>query len=191
MIVRMQAQCRPSPRYLQRVQQHELVDAELRAITVSWLMEAHRQYNFEHEATLHLAVTYLDRYLSKESLHPDLAQLLAVSVLWLAMKVVESKDEEIGKLLRDAGDDAALTVENVEQAEVRLVEALEFRLHVPTGKVRLTWYRIAPAWQYSSDICFAATDCHCTARGLRRRVHTSKERFNKMLLLFRSCKTSC
>ena len=132
----VQAQCRPRPRYLQMVQDHELVDAELRAITVSWMIDAHRMYELEHESTLHLAVTYLDRYLSKIQLHPDHAQLLAVVALNLAMKVVESKEVPVAHMLANAGDEDVLTVDNVEIAEVALVEALDFRLSVPTAKVR-------------------------------------------------------
>lgn len=51
---------RPNPGYIER---HPEITNEMRVILVDWLMEVIQEYKLRSE-TLHLAVNYLDRFLS-------------------------------------------------------------------------------------------------------------------------------
>jgi cyclin E len=68
---------------------HPVLSAQMRAILLDWIMDVCEAYNL-HRETLHLAVDYLDRYLS---MHRNIMkrhlQLIGISCLFIAAKIEE------------------------------------------------------------------------------------------------------
>jgi cyclin-A len=71
---------RPLPNYMTM---HEDINPKMRCILVDWLSEVIEDFGLATE-TLHLAINYVDRYLSVKSITRDFLQLLGVSSLMIA-----------------------------------------------------------------------------------------------------------
>ncbi|XP_058081312.1 cyclin-D2-1-like [Magnolia sinica] len=81
----------PEPNYLQRFHDGS-IDAIARQDAVIWILKVHAHYRFR-PVTAYLAVTYLDRFLSKYTLprgHGWPIQLLSVACLSIAAKMEET-----------------------------------------------------------------------------------------------------
>lgn len=72
---------RPLPDYIERVQKD--VNSNMRGILVDWLVEVAEEYKLVSD-TLYLTISYVDRYLSLNSLHRHKLQLLGVSAMLVA-----------------------------------------------------------------------------------------------------------
>jgi cyclin A len=72
---------RPAADYLEAVQAD--VTASMRAILVDWLVEVAEEYKLVSD-TLYLTVSYIDRFLSANSLNRQKLQLLGVSAMLIA-----------------------------------------------------------------------------------------------------------
>ena len=60
----------------------------MRAILVDWLVEVAEEYRL-HPQTLHVAVSYIDRFLSEMSVQRGKLQLVGVTCMLLAAKFEE------------------------------------------------------------------------------------------------------
>lgn len=72
---------RPLPDYIERVQKD--VNSNMRGILVDWLVEVAEEYKLVSD-TLYLTISYVDRYLSSNSLNRHKLQLLGVSAMLIA-----------------------------------------------------------------------------------------------------------
>jgi len=72
---------RPSPDYFQKVQKY--ISPKMRAVLVDWLVEVAEEFNL-HAETLHLAVSYVDRFLTMNVVTRDKLQLLGVTAMLVA-----------------------------------------------------------------------------------------------------------
>jgi len=77
----MQKKRRPMVDYLEKVQ--KLVTPTMRAILVDWLVEVGEEYKLLPD-TLHLSVSYIDRFLSINPVTKSKLQLLGVSSMLIA-----------------------------------------------------------------------------------------------------------
>ncbi|CAN6554825.1 unnamed protein product [Malus baccata var. baccata] len=82
----MEANKRPSPSYMGRVQND--ISPNMREILVDWLVEVAEEYQLATD-TLYLTVSYLDRYLSSYAVSRSKLQLLGVSCMFVASKYEE------------------------------------------------------------------------------------------------------
>lgn len=75
---------RKNANYLQR---HKSIEAQMRAILIDWLIEISYAYRL-HRETLHLAIEYLDRFMSMSQveMRVDRLQLIGLTSLYLAAK---------------------------------------------------------------------------------------------------------
>ncbi|WVZ17985.1 hypothetical protein V8G54_005307 [Vigna mungo] len=77
----MQRKRRPMIDYIEKVQRE--VTVIMRTILVDWLVEVAEEYNL-HSDTLHLSVSYIDRFLSVNPVNKSRLQLLGVSAMLIA-----------------------------------------------------------------------------------------------------------
>ncbi|KAI5412622.1 Cyclin-A3-1 [Lathyrus oleraceus] len=82
----MQEKRRPAGDYMDKVQR--CITTNMRRTLVDWLVEVADEYKLLPE-TLHLAVSYIDRFLSIHSLNRSKLQLLGVSAMLIASKYEE------------------------------------------------------------------------------------------------------
>lgn len=72
---------RPLPDYMEKIQKD--VNANMRGVLVDWLVEVAEEYNLLTD-TLHLSISYIDRFLSVNALNRKSLQLLGVSSMLIA-----------------------------------------------------------------------------------------------------------
>lgn len=77
----MDPERRPLPDYIERVQTD--INSNMRGILVDWLVEVAEEYKLVSD-TLYLSVSYIDRFLSLNSLPRQKLQLLGVSAMLIA-----------------------------------------------------------------------------------------------------------
>ncbi|KAI5423638.1 hypothetical protein KIW84_030018 [Lathyrus oleraceus] len=112
----MQEKRRPAGDYMDKVQR--CITTNMRRTLVDWLVEVADEYKLLPE-TLHLAVSYIDRFLSIHSLNRSKLQLLGVSAMLIA-----SEYEEITP--PKAVDFCQITDNTYELHEVLEMEAHQF-----------------------------------------------------------------
>ncbi|XP_020212850.1 putative cyclin-A3-1 isoform X2 [Cajanus cajan] len=77
----MELKRRPMIDYMEKVQR--VVTANMRSILVDWLVDVAQEYKLLSE-TLHLSVSYIDRFLSLNRVNKSRLQLLGVSSMLIA-----------------------------------------------------------------------------------------------------------
>jgi len=117
----------PDAGYLGSLQRE--IDATKRAILIDWIIEVAEQYNLSHD-TLHLSVTYLDRFLSLLPISRPRFQLLGATCLLIAAKYEEITAPTVADFVYIT--DYTYTRADVVQMELVVVDALKFRLTSPT-----------------------------------------------------------
>ncbi|KAG5033993.1 hypothetical protein JHK87_008903 [Glycine soja] len=90
----MQRKRRPMFNYMDRVQ--HVVTENMRGILVDWLVEVAVEYKLLSE-TLHLSVSYIDRFLSVNPMGKSRLQLLGVSSMLIASKYEEVNPHRVDK----------------------------------------------------------------------------------------------
>lgn len=123
---------RPLTDYLEKVQKD--VNLAMRDILLDWLVEVAEEYKLVSD-TLYLTVSYIDRFLSQNSINRNKLQLLGVSSM-----LVASKYEEIGPPhVEDFCyiTDNTYSREEVVEMERDVLKFLNFELGTPTIKTFL------------------------------------------------------
>lgn len=77
----MKPKQRPLPDYIEKVQKD--VTPSMRGVLVDWLVEVAEEYKLLSE-TLHLTVSYIDRFLSLKTVNKQRLQLVGVSAMLIA-----------------------------------------------------------------------------------------------------------
>ncbi|KAJ3427056.1 cyclin-a1-1 [Anaeramoeba flamelloides] len=117
----------PEVDYLKKKQ--PFITTEMRTVLIRWLNEVCQEYQLQPE-TLHLAINYLDRFLSKVRVQRRFLQLVGVTALFLASKLEENTPPTI--------DDFSYITKNtyqnshILQCENQIINILQFHFRVLT-----------------------------------------------------------
>lgn len=107
------------------------ITPNMRAILVDWLIEVAEEYKLSSE-TLYLAVSYIDRYLSKRTVMRGKLQLIGVAAMLLASKYEEIYAPSVDEFVYIS--DNTYSKEEVFCMESSLLDTLEFCLTGATTK---------------------------------------------------------
>ncbi|XP_048848810.1 cyclin-O isoform X1 [Brienomyrus brachyistius] len=113
------------------------VTAEARCRLVSWLIPVHRYFRLSFESCC-LAVNIMDRFLSTTPVASDCFQLLGITCLLIASKLVEVYSPQIKQLLALCCN--AFTKDQLCNLECIILIRLKFRLAAPTVAFFLDYY---------------------------------------------------
>ncbi|XP_068600393.1 cyclin-A1 [Brachionichthys hirsutus] len=119
---------RPRPAFLRH---HPEITDDMRAVLVDWLAEVGQEYKL-HSETLHLAVNYLDRFLSRtKCVERNKLQLVGTAALLTAAKHGEISPPELSDFVYVT--DGTYTKEQLLRMEHIFLKVLAFELLAPTS----------------------------------------------------------
>ena len=111
------------------------ITPRMRAILCDWLVEVHQKFKLLPQ-TLYISVNILDRYLEQVITMRDELQLVGCACLWMASKFEEIYAPEPQDFVLIS--DKAFKRQDLQAAEGKILNVLEFRLTVPTHYTFLT-----------------------------------------------------
>uniref|UniRef100_A0A3Q3WNP3 G2/mitotic-specific cyclin-B2 n=1 Tax=Mola mola TaxID=94237 RepID=A0A3Q3WNP3_MOLML len=118
---------RPKPGYLEN---HPEVTAGMRVVVVDWLAEVVQEYKLQSE-TLHLAVNYLDRFLSRTAhVKRVKLQLVGTAALLIAAKYEEIFPPEMDEFVYIT--DSTYSRRQLAHMEHAFLKVLDFKMAAPT-----------------------------------------------------------
>ncbi|KAL2346451.1 hypothetical protein Fmac_000451 [Flemingia macrophylla] len=126
--IEMQSKRRPKIDYIEKVQ--IVVTTNMRSILVDWLVDVAQEYKLLSE-TLHLSLSYIDRFLSINRVSKSRLQLLGVSSMLVASKYEEINPPRVDKF-------CSITDNTYDKAEVvkmegEILKSLNFEMGNPTS----------------------------------------------------------
>ena len=133
------------------------VDPQKRLVLVDWLSEVVDEFELR-QATLYLAVSVLDRFLSFQQVPRAQLQLLGVTCLWIASKFEDTGPPNLQEVV-DITDNS-YAAEDVLRLEAIVLAQLQYQLAVPTSltflhqlisHVQDDLARCSPCYQDPSD----------------------------------------
>ncbi|XP_009346867.2 cyclin-A3-1-like [Pyrus x bretschneideri] len=157
----MEANKRPSPSYMGRVQND--ISPKMRGILVDWLVEVAEEYKLVTD-TLYLTVSYLDRYLSSYAVSRSKLQLLGVSCMIVASKYEEICPPHVEDFCYVT--DNTYIVEEVLEMERDVVKFLNSDTGPPTTKNFLRLFTKAAQDNYNSAGVFEYLSCYLSELSL-------------------------
>ncbi|XP_034540355.1 cyclin-A1 isoform X2 [Notolabrus celidotus] len=123
----IEVRLRPQPGYLDK---HPEITNGMRVILVDWLVEVVQEFELACE-TLHLAVTYLDRFLSRTAcVKRGKLQLVGTAALMIAAKYEEISPPELSEFVYTT--DSTYTQRQLVRMEHVFLQVLTFRMAAPT-----------------------------------------------------------
>ncbi|CAK1551955.1 unnamed protein product [Leptosia nina] len=128
---------RANPRYMNK--QPDITHV-MRSILIDWLVEVCDEYNQQSE-TLHLAVSYVDRFLSYMSVVRTKLQLVGTAATYIASKYEEVYPPEVSEFVYITDD--TYTKKEVLRMEHLILKVLSFDLSTPTSLAFLSLHCIA------------------------------------------------
>ncbi|KAK4277432.1 hypothetical protein QN277_015432 [Acacia crassicarpa] len=123
----MEANRRPMPDYLEKVQ--EDFGANARGTLISWLAEVTEEYRLLLD-TFHLSVSYIDRFLSAKIVSRQRLQLLGVSSMLIASKYEELTPPHVERFCYIT--DNTYNQAEVVEMEADVLKSLNFEVGNPT-----------------------------------------------------------
>jgi hypothetical protein len=133
MLVREQI-CHPNPKCLKSQKE---MDHMMRAILIDWMFEVGQEFALCRE-TVHLAINYVDRYVSKNFDTPRFKlQLLGVTALFISSKLEEMNPGKASDFAFTT--DGAYTATQIHDMERQVLESLEWRL---LGQTPFLWLKM-------------------------------------------------
>merc|ERR1712240_443433 len=105
------------------------INQGMRSILVDWLVEVGEEYKLQTE-TLHLAVNYIDRFLSLMSVQRSKLQLVGTAAMFIASKYEEIYPPDVSEFVYITDD--TYTKRQVLRMEHLVLKVLEFELGSPT-----------------------------------------------------------
>ncbi|KAK7310823.1 hypothetical protein RJT34_08574 [Clitoria ternatea] len=123
----MQSKRRPRIDYIENVQKE--VTTNMRGILVDWLVEVAEEYKLLSD-TLHLSVSYIDRFLSVKPVSKSRLQLLGVSSMLIASKYEEIKPPGVDEFCGIT--DNTYDKREVVKMEADILKSLNFEMGSPT-----------------------------------------------------------
>ncbi|KAJ0179477.1 hypothetical protein K1T71_005189 [Dendrolimus kikuchii] len=151
---------RANPRYMRKQPD---ISHLMRSILVDWLVEVCDEYNQQSE-TLHLAVSYVDRFLSYMSVVRTKLQLVGTAATYIAAKYEEVYPPEVSEFVYITDD--TYTKREVLRMEHLILKVLSFDLSTPTSLAFLSHYCIANGLSkrtfhlaaYIAELCLLEAD---------------------------------
>lgn len=119
---------RPKSNYINR---QDDINAEMRAILVDWLSDVVQEYKM-HQETLHLAVSLVDRTLSRFRTNRDRLQLIGTTAMMISAKYEEIYPPELKEFIYLTDD--TYTAEQILQMERVILNELHFDVGTPTSQ---------------------------------------------------------
>jgi cyclin A len=117
------------------VQRH--IDAAQRQVLVDWLVEVADEFQLS-QTTLFLAVSLLDRFLSRSCIPCTALQLLGITCVWVAAKYEDVYPPSAEELVDMT--DGTYSVAEVLQMERKVLAGLRWELSAPTTRLFLEAY---------------------------------------------------
>lgn len=143
---------RPDPSYASTTQKD--VNAVMRGILVDWLVEVAEEYRLVPE-TLHLAVNYIDRFLSYVPVARSKLQLVGVTCMLIASKYEEIHPPAVDEFVYIS--DNTYKREEIMSMEAIILNRLNFELSIATSKGFLNRFMKAA----KAGECDATTEALC------------------------------
>ncbi|WKY02646.1 hypothetical protein Q1695_016146 [Nippostrongylus brasiliensis] len=119
---------RPKSNYMSR---QDDINSEMRAILVDWLSDVVQEYKM-HQETLHLAVSLVDRTLSRLRTNRERLQLIGTTAIMIASKYEEIYPPELKEFVYITSD--TYTSEQILQMERIVLNELRFDVGTPTSQ---------------------------------------------------------
>lgn len=130
------------------------INAQMRAILIDWLVEVAEEYRLVPE-TLHLAVNYIDRFLSYVPVARSKLQLVGVTCMLIASKYEEIHPPAVDEFVYIS--DNTYKREEIMSMEAIILNRLNFELSIATSKGFLNRYMKAA----KAGECDATTEALC------------------------------
>lgn len=105
------------------------IDPQKRLVLVDWLSEVVEEFELR-QATLYLAVSILDRFLSQQEVPRAQLQLLGVTCLWIASKFEDTHPPTLQEMVEIT--DNSYAASDVLRLEGIVLAQLQYQLAVPT-----------------------------------------------------------
>lgn len=135
-LISLEESYRPDPNNLASSQPN--ITEEMREILIDWMMEVSNGFGLARE-TLHFSVNYVDRYLcAVPNVKKNQLQLIGVTALFLAAKYEEIKLPRLNEFAKTCA--GMYTAEQIEQCEIKMIKALNWKLTPPTMNNWAQWY---------------------------------------------------
>ncbi|XP_027902007.1 putative cyclin-A3-1 isoform X2 [Vigna unguiculata] len=152
----MERKRRPMVDYIEKVQRE--VTVIMRAILVDWLVEVAEEYKL-HSDTLHLSVSYIDRFLSVNPVSKSKLQLLGVSSMLIAAKYEEVDPPRVVAFCNIT--DNTYHKKEVVKMEADILKSLKFEMGNPTVNTFLRRFiNVACDNQKASNLQFEFLSCY-------------------------------
>ena len=114
------------------------ISKRMRATLIDWMFEVGQEFVLKRE-TLHVAITLLDRYLSKvRDVSKKELQLVGVAALWLAAKTKEIYPPKAQDMT--FATDGAYSVKQLLGMETKMLKTLDYTLDPITCHAWVNWY---------------------------------------------------
>ncbi|XP_070275203.1 cyclin-A2-like [Myotis yumanensis] len=130
----MEIKCKPEVGYMKK---QPAINNSMRAILVDWLVKVGEEFRLQNE-TLHLAVNYIDRFLSYMSVLRGKLQLVGTAAMLLASKFEEIYPPKVAEFVYIT--DYTYTKKQVLRMEHLVLRVLSFDLAAATVNQFLTQY---------------------------------------------------
>lgn len=151
---------RANPRYMRK--QPDITHM-MRSILIDWLVEVCDEYGQQSE-TLHLAVSYVDRFLSYMCVVRTKLQLVGTAATYIAAKYEEVYPPEVSEFVYITDD--TYTKREVLRMEHLILKVLSFDLSTPTSLAFLSHYCISNGLSkktfhlaaYLAELCLLEAD---------------------------------
>ncbi|XP_062024125.1 putative cyclin-A3-1 [Rosa rugosa] len=124
---------RSLPDYMERIQK-DAINANMRGILVDWLVEVADEFKLLPD-TLHLSVSYVDKYLSMNVINKQKLQLLGVASMFIASKYEEINPPHVDEL-SDMTENTYSKAEVIKM-EADILKSLKFEMGNPTVRTFL------------------------------------------------------
>jgi len=140
------------------IKRQKEIGTDMRTILIDWLIEVTVSYNENHFSSdvIQLAVNYMDRFLSKMGVPKLKLQLLGVTCLMVASKMIDTIPPDTIQIMELT--DKTYTALQVRKMELMLLESLKFDLYPPTSSQFTNFYL---------HLSQSKPDCDVTSRSLK------------------------
>ncbi len=140
--------------YLRR---HAGIEPQMRSILIDWLVEIAYAYRL-HRETLHLAIEYMDRFmtLSKHQMRVDRLQLIGISSLFLAAKVEEIYPPKLKDFASHMESYCSNNEDAIQQFELFMLKTLNWQISPVTANTWLMTYLQIASINYYKFVVNAA-----------------------------------
>jgi len=133
------------------IKRQKNLSTDMRTILVDWLLEVTVSYNensFSAEV-IQLCVEYIDRFLSKMSVPKDKFQLVGVTCLMLASKMVDTIPPD-AQQMADLTD-ASYRIDQIKAMERNILQTLDFDLYGSISPFFVNYYLLLSKARYDID----------------------------------------